>query len=132
MPMQASDFAPLLQFLDRAPATRRGISHGTDPKGCWWIKFQIDIAHPHAWHLVQEMGHVLNYLSLGERLPTTFFPVSPPPPLNGGPREFLSWVLECASPEFTPAECAEWLSGRLPRPVEDDAAWAHDDDDVSP
>jgi hypothetical protein len=67
------------------------------------VKLTIDIGHPLAWHVVQELGHVLNYLSTTERLPTTFKPVSPPPYLNGGPRAFLSWVIECADPGFAPA-----------------------------
>jgi hypothetical protein len=70
---------------------------------------------------------VLNLLSLEERLPTVFKPVSPPPYLNGGV-EFLSWVVEAEQPEFTPALCAEWLEGRLPRPIEDLAAWNVDDE----
>jgi hypothetical protein len=51
------------------------------------VKFAIDIEHPLAWSVVQELGHVLNYVSLEERLPTVFMPVSPPPYMNGGPDE---------------------------------------------
>ena len=72
---------------------------------------------------MQEMGHVLNYVSVEERLPTVFKPVSPPPYMNGGPDEFLSWVIECPNIEFTPDICAEWLEGRLPRPVEKLSEW---------
>ncbi|SPE35761.1 hypothetical protein SBA3_2300022 [Candidatus Sulfopaludibacter sp. SbA3] len=50
----------------------------------WWVKFAIDISHRLAWNVVQELGHVLNYLSVNERLPTVFKPVSPPPYANGG------------------------------------------------
>jgi len=39
--------------------------------------------------------------------------------MNGGPREFLSWVIEATDQTFTPAKCAEWLKGRLPQPVDD-------------
>lgn len=42
---------------------------------------------------------------------------------NGGPEEYLSWVIESLSPEFTPAVCAQWLGGRLPRPVDDLPEW---------
>ena len=91
------------------------------------MKFAIDIGHPVAWHVVQEFGHVLNYLSTTLRLPTTFKPVSPPPYMNGGPRAFLSWAIECADPAFAPATVAEWLEGRLPRPVCDLEQWARDD-----
>lgn len=92
----------------------------------WWIKFQIDINHDLAWHVVQEIGHVLNYLSLDERLPARFIPVSPPPYMNGGPEDYLSWVIETDSSEFTPDTCLELLEGRLPRPVHDLELWGND------
>ena len=76
---------------------------------------------------IRELGHVLNYLSLDERLPTVFMPVSPPPYLNGGPREFLSWVIESKAKDFAPATCAEWLEGRLPQPVDDLKQWQMED-----
>jgi hypothetical protein len=76
-----------------------------------------------AWQVVQELGYVLNYMSLDERLPTLFMPVSPPPYMNGGPNEFLSWVIESKGKEFDPTTCVEWLEGRLPRPVDDLKEW---------
>ena len=88
--------------------------------GLWWVKFHIDIEHPLAWRVVQELGHVLNYISLEDRL-TVFMPVSPPPYMNGGPREFLSWVIEAKDASYASAKCAEWLEGRLPRPVDDES-----------
>ena len=54
-------------------------------------------------------------------------PVSPPPYMNGGV-EFLSWVIESTDPSFAPEKCAEWLEGRLPRPVDDLAQWEMDDE----
>lgn len=60
--------------------------------------------------------------------PTVFMPVSPPPYMNGGPQQFLSWVIESTAPKFSPAEAAESLKGRLPRPVNDLKKWATDDD----
>ncbi|RYX82161.1 hypothetical protein EON83_20810 [bacterium] len=66
---------------------------------------------------------MLNSLSVSEHLPTVFKPVSPPPYLNGGPEDFLSWTLEYTSCDFTPAQCVEWLEARLPRPVEDVTQW---------
>jgi len=129
--------AKLVAFLARVPAVETndtslgGIGSGETDAG-WWVKFQIDIDHELAWQTVQEMGHVLNYLSLEERLPTAFKPVSPPPYMNGGPEEFLSWVIE--GPDIPPGTVATWLEGRLPKPVEDEAAWygesdAEDDED---
>jgi hypothetical protein len=122
-------FNPLRDFLCQVPAITGTISFGFSAKGEWWAKFTIDITHPLAWNVVQELGFVLNYLSLDERLPTVFKPVSPPPYLNGGPQDFLSWIIECENTEFTPARCAEWLEGRLPRPVNDISQWQEDSAD---
>lgn len=117
-----TDCTPLVDYLRRVPAIDPRIGHGAQGDR-WWVKLVIDVRHPLAWRVVQELAHVLNYLSLDERLPAVFKPVSPPPYMNGGPEEFLSWVIESQAAEFTPAVCAQWLEGRLPRPVEDLAAW---------
>src|SRR5262245_6432691 len=101
-----ADFQLLISFLERIPSVQRPIGTGVGEGGSWWAKFGIDIAHPLAWHVVQELGHVLNYVSLDERLPTVFKPVSPPPYMNGGPDQFLSWVIEADDPEFRPADAA--------------------------
>jgi hypothetical protein len=116
-------FAKLLAYLERVPALVKPIGHGSELDGTWWVKFSLDIRHSLAWHVVQELGHVLNYMSLEERLPTVFKPVSPPPYLNGGPEDFLSWVVECNDKDFRPGTLAEWLEGRLPRPVEEVNQW---------
>jgi len=117
----------LLAFLERLPAMRlpagrKSIGAGTTDGGHWWVKFSLDTNHPLAWRVVQELGHVLNYLSVDERLPAAFKPVSPPPYLNGGV-EFLSWVIESHDRAFTPADCAKYLEGRLPDPITDVDAW---------
>jgi hypothetical protein len=125
-------FEPLINFLSRVPAIDASIGSGLGDKLDWWVKFSIDIQHPLAWHVVQELGHVLNYVSLNERLPTVFKPVSPPPYMNGGPGEFLSWVIECNDKDFSPADCAEWLEGRLPRPVEDANQWNTEEAEPGP
>jgi hypothetical protein len=83
------------------------------------------VAHELSWRTVQELGYVLNYLSIEERLPTTFYPVSPPPYLNGGV-EFLSWVIENTDPQMRPGTVQEWLEGRLPQPVNDLEQWQVD------
>ncbi len=124
------DFEKLLAVIERLPAIflpagRKSIGFGSSVDGNWWVKFSLDTKHPLAWRHVQEIGHVLNYLSVDERLPTVFMPVSPPPDINGGV-EFLSWVVESTDPAFTPALCAEWLEGRLPRPVDDLEQWEID------
>lgn len=79
------DFDKLLAYLRRVPAiSPSAMGTGKLDDGNWWVKFSIDVAHPLAWHVVQEFGCVLNYLSVTERLPTVFMPVSPAPYLNGG------------------------------------------------
>lgn len=120
-------FQKLEQFLLRVPGVIGPIGSGSEDAG-WWVKFSIEIDHEFAWNVVQELGHVLNYLSLEERLPTKFMPVSPPPYLNGGPDEFLSWVIECDNLEFRPGTVAEWLEGRLPQPVDDPRQWRDDEE----
>lgn len=119
-------FMTLLDYLGRVPAIQAPIRHGSDDEGLWWVKFAIDISDPLAWNVVQELGHVLNYLSIEERLPTAFVPVSPAPYMNGGPADFLSWVIEAKTPDLRPGTCAEWLEGRLPRPVDDLEQWKTD------
>jgi hypothetical protein len=123
-------FRTLLRFLARVPSVEvnetpsNGFGSGAD-EATWWIKFSLDLDHPLAWNVVQELAYVLNYLSLNERLPTVFKPVSPPPYLNGGPRDFLSWVVECPL-SMAPNTVADWLEGRLPRPVDDLSQWDAD------
>ena len=121
--MDNRTFTTLIDFLSQIPAINGKIGSGADESGKWWVKFNIDISHDLAWATVQELGHVLNYLSVDEHLPTSFHPVSPPPYLNGGPYDFLSWVIECSEPDFRPGTCAKWLKGRLPDPVNDIEEW---------
>ncbi|KAF1723883.1 MAG: hypothetical protein MK141_15115 [Pseudoxanthomonas sp.] len=118
------DFDKLLTYLRRVPAiSPLAIGTGKLDDGNWWVKFSIDVVHPLAWHVVQEFGCVLNYLSVTERLPTVFMPISTAPYLNGDPEEYLSWVIESKSPSFKPGTVADWLEGRLPRPVDDLSQW---------
>jgi hypothetical protein len=124
-------FHSLLSFLARIPAIQtndspwRGFGTGEDEDGLWWVKLTIDIRHPLAWHTVQEMAHVLNLLSINDRLPTVFKPVSPPPYMNGGPEDFLSWVIEATDPHAMPEQIAKWLEDRLPNPADDTSQWGH-------
>jgi len=117
------DLEILITFLRRVPGLTGTIGSGRHDNGLWWVKFAIDIDHLLAWNVVQEFGCVLNYLSVNERLPTVFMPVSPAPYLNGGPRQFLSWVIESKSTSFSASDAAKWLEGRLPQPVEDQSQW---------
>nr|WP_284444904.1 hypothetical protein [Acinetobacter sp. ACZLY 512] len=119
------NFERLYQFFSKVPSIQqqRISAHGTNGEHAWWIKFSIDTEHALAWQTVQELGHVLNYLSTNERLPTQFFPVSPPPYMNGEAKDFLAWVIECDHPEFSPDVVCDWLEARLPNPVEDESQW---------
>ncbi len=119
------NFERIYQFFSQVPSiqNQRISAHGTDGQHAWWIKFSIDIEHPLAWQTIQELGHVLNYLSTNERLPTQFFPVSPPPYMNGGPQDFLAWVIQCNHPDFSPDIVCDWLEARLPNPVQDETQW---------
>jgi hypothetical protein len=126
-PNEPSRFDDLLGLLEKLPAInlpagRRSIGRGGAEDGTWWVKFSLETGHELAWRHVQELGFVLNYLSIQERLPTRFYPVSPPPYLNGG-EEFLMWIIQSTDPTFSPTKCAEWLQGRLPQPVEDPSKW---------
>ena len=123
-------FHTLLEFLAKVPAVSTndtpwgGFGTGEDDD-IWWVKFSIDIEHRLSWHTVQEFASVLNYLSLEERLPAIFKPVSPPPYLNGGPVDYLSWVLECDK-AMQPETVFQLMEGRLPNPVDDLAEWSLD------
>ena len=57
-------FAKLVAYLERVPALEAPIGRGSEPDGTWWVKFSLDLTHELAWNVVQEFGHVLNYLSL--------------------------------------------------------------------
>ena len=121
--MQEDYFTTLLNYLSRVPAIKKGIGSGIFENGLWWVKFGIDIDHQLAWHVIQEFGNVVNYLSIEERLSTVFYPVSPPSYLNGGPKDFLSWVIESKTEGFTPNDLKEWLDARIPNPVDELDSW---------
>lgn len=89
----------------------------------WKVTLTIDIEHQLAWRVIQELASLLNDLSVEEKLPSKFWPISPPPYLNGGPDEYLTWVIESFSKEFTPDKCNEWITGRLPDPIDDEEQW---------
>lgn len=112
----------LKQFLSKIPGVQY-LDNGKKQEWFWYVKFDIDIEHPLAWQIVQELGFVLNYISLTERFPTIFKPVSPPPYLNGGPKECLSWVIESTLPYVNPNDVADALQERLPQPVENVECW---------
>jgi len=81
--IQDEFFAELVDFMKRIPGIENSFfGKGVFEDGNWWLKFRIDITHRLAWHVVQEIGFVVNYVSLDERLPTVFYPVSPPPLLE--------------------------------------------------
>ena len=121
--MDERAFKKLLNYLEKIPSIEKNISFGSDDDGFWWLKFRIDITNKISWKVVQELGCVINYLSINERLPSVFYPVSPAPYLNGGPEDFLSWVIKTKDPKFKPGTLMKWLEGRLPNPVDDYEQW---------
>src|SRR5206468_3966562 len=75
------DFGPLLAFLGRMPAIRPiepDVGPASNDEGAWLVKFQIDISHSAAWTTIMDLGYVANWISVTERLPTMFKPVSVP------------------------------------------------------
>jgi hypothetical protein len=122
----SAEFDELISYLRTVPGIDRTIGSGWFENRRWWVKLSIDIDHPLAWHVVQHLGHVLNYMSLNDRLPTVFMPVSSPPYLNGGPGQFLAWVIESKVADYEPDICAKWLDARLPKPVDELASWSLD------
>jgi hypothetical protein len=129
MTIKQNRFEKLINYISKIPAIQTPVSNSEAGEEFWWVKFSIEIDHPVAWKVVQEIAHVVNYLSLNERLPAVFYPVSPPPYLNGGPHEFLSWVIESEHVDFSPDLLQQWLEGRLPAPVELVQEWNSDDED---
>lgn len=120
--MTDQKLSELIGFLSKIPSVSV-LSSGVQEDSFWWVKLEIDIESSHAWNIVQELGFVLNYISVEERLPTVFMPVSPPPYLNGGPKEFLSWVIESTAKNVDPSLIAKSLEERLPSPVDDLSKW---------
>ncbi len=112
-----------LEDLLKEIPTINTISSGVTPKCYWWVKFSINIKHVLAWNVIQELGFILNGISLSEKLPTVFMPVSPPPYLNGGPEEYLSWVIESKTPNVNPRMICEMLKEKLPNPISDEEQW---------
>jgi len=120
--MDERAFKTIVQYLERVPGIQGTMAFG-DNAGLWWLKFSLDIDHDLAWNVVQELAYVVNNLSSDEKLPLVFYPTSPPPYMNGGPHDFLSWVIETKDPEFKPGTLMKWLEGRLPNPVDDLDQW---------
>jgi hypothetical protein len=100
--MTDGKFRTLLAVLRRLPPVKQEIGCGELDESGWWAKFSLELEQPETWVVVQQFGHILNYNSICDRLPTIFMPVSPPPDMNGGPDKCLSWVIECHDPAFTP------------------------------
>lgn len=121
------DFTALASFLQQVPPVK-SVSKGHATPDGWEIEFELDLDDGLAWSAVQEFAYVLNMLSIEEQLPTRLMPVSPPPYLNGGPREYLSWLIQCHDASFSPDTCQEWLAGRMPDPVNSRSEWPDPED----
>jgi hypothetical protein len=119
--------AKLHGFIQHIPAITAVASSAPDAP-YWWVKVRIDLNHRLAWRVVQELAWVCNQLSVEAPLPTVFKPLSPPPYLNGGPHDYLSWVLESTIPFLDAGYVADILEGHLPRPVQHAQEWLLDDE----
>ncbi len=121
--LMSEPFKKLEDLITKVPAVQMPIAKGTYENGFWWMKFSIDITHDLAWNIVQYFSHVINYLSISERLSTVFYPVSSLPVVGESPALTLAWIIETTSQDFTPNELAEWLSSRLPSPLDNEKVW---------
>ena len=119
----------LIDLLNKIPSVCV-ISNDINAYNKWWIKFEIDINHKLAWHVVQELGFVLNFIPLREMLPTTFKSVSPPPYLNGGPVDCLAWVIESEVAFLDPGYIAAVIIERLPNPIDDEHQWLIEEEEL--
>jgi hypothetical protein len=123
-----NELPELVNFFNTIPSVQ-SVSHSSLNNARWWIKFNIDINHPLSWCVVQNLGFVLNYISITERLPTVFMPTSPPPYLNGGPKYNLSWVIESTIDYVSPNYILSVLQNRLPQDIQNIDAWIKDEDE---
>ncbi|WP_197056888.1 hypothetical protein [Cellulophaga sp. Hel_I_12] len=121
--LEEEGFKTLIEYLEKVPSLKKPISFNLEDNGFWWVKFKLDIKHPLVWNVIQELGCIVNYISVNERLPTVFYPVSPAPYLNGSPEDYLSWVIETKNTEFKPEILLKYLIERLPSPVNDLQEW---------
>ncbi len=122
-------FVRLIDFLSLIPAVEADDAPGQGftveaGAGSWRVGFPIDVFHDLSWETVQELAHALNTSGSG----AAFKPVSPAPDQNGGPDEFLTWVIE-AGDALPPDTIADLLKEKLPSPVEDERAWIGDSDE---
>ena len=65
-------FESLKEYLSKVPGIVGPIGSGFGDDGRWWVKFALDINHELAWSVVQELGHVLNYLRKSSWLSCVF------------------------------------------------------------
>ncbi|MFT0211004.1 hypothetical protein VQ643_00105 [Pseudomonas sp. F1_0610] len=112
----------LVDFVSKLPGVSIIASEVTRD-AYWWIKFDIDSSHPLVWRVIQELSFVFNSIALSDPLPTVFKPSSPPPYLNGGPEEFLSWVVESTYNYIDPTWIKEAIENVLPNPIDDITQW---------
>ena len=126
-----ADLTRLKDFLSRIPDVKVIVASEPD-EGEWWIALKIKLGSSIAWNIVQELAYVCNALSLTAKLPVVFKPTSPPPYMNGGPREFLKWRIEALTPAASPDQLADYLADRMPKPVDDRSKWGDIDNAVPP
>ena len=112
----------LADLIRQLPGVHPSVGRSTPEDAFWYVKFSLDRTHPLAWHVLQRLGFVFNYISLEFRYSTVFMPVSPPPYLNGGP-EFLNWAVEAKVPFYDPRHVTRALRAELPEHLGRAKAW---------
>jgi len=113
----------LVRLLKKLPGVRGSVGMSELGDVFWWAKFSIDLKHPLAWHVIQRLAFVLNYYSIEQKFDCKFYPASPPPDLNGGPHEYLSWVIEARVGCVDPHPIVKVLRAALPRTLSDTKMW---------
>jgi hypothetical protein len=111
----------LVALLGQIPCLSKFDSSGVDFR-YWSVSFEMNIASPIAWPVVQKLGLFLNTQSVEMMLPTVFRPTP-----SEWPDEPMRWEIAATTPRLDPADVVAWLRDRLPKPLSDTALWMSDD-----
>ncbi len=87
--------------------------------GRWWVQFRLDLDHPKVWIVLQELSFQINNRAVVGKLPVKLIPWSGSPE-NGGPKDQLTWRIECYDERFTPDDLAGQVGAGIARGV---TAW---------
>ncbi|MEM8706317.1 MAG: hypothetical protein AAGE98_07665 [Actinomycetota bacterium] len=121
--MDERAFTTLVDYVGRLPAVRGRVSTSADAISTtgWWVSFRLDVDDPLAWRSIQEVGHALNGV-VGDGVDVWFGPTSTGP-WQGGPRDFLDWVICSPDGATRPGTVAKRLADAIPEPFD---FWSRD------